>query len=412
MMTNHIKGLIFVAAALAAASGCAETQANGLGGAGGVSVSTSTGGTTTGGGSAGGGGGGAAPCDPAADHASDALNCGACGHDCLGGACADGQCQPIALYAGHPAPPLFLDDQSVYWTRWLRMEEHACPLLGLVRAPKLTAPVQNPEIVAKQAGFVDAWVKDGYAYYGADGCVDFYRTAYRFPVDAASPTIETVASFDIGGGGIAPGANALYALVASASAVPVPYDVVSMPLDGGAMTTLATNQVGAVALVTDDVNLYWTLNGDILSLPIAGGTPTTLISGASLQASLGTWFTADGALYYTAVGSPTMTVWRLPLGDAPPGQMIWQSDSGGLYGIVDSGDDVCFVFDFVPPMEVQSIVCAAKDGSESGAGRVVYPSALGVGIDALVADDRALYWIQTDGNVTSNARVTLQRLVK
>lgn len=32
-----------------------------------------------------------------ADLATDALNCGRCGHDCLGGACEAGQCQPVKL---------------------------------------------------------------------------------------------------------------------------------------------------------------------------------------------------------------------------------------------------------------------------------------------------------------------------
>src|SRR5204863_597521 len=38
------------------------------------------------------------------DLTSDAKNCGTCGHDCLGGTCMEGQCQPvlIAQYFGHP----------------------------------------------------------------------------------------------------------------------------------------------------------------------------------------------------------------------------------------------------------------------------------------------------------------------
>src|SRR5262249_52955723 len=38
----------------------------------------------------------ACPSDPAA-LATDAHHCGACGHDCLGGACAAGACQPVVL---------------------------------------------------------------------------------------------------------------------------------------------------------------------------------------------------------------------------------------------------------------------------------------------------------------------------
>src|SRR5262249_35132896 len=35
---------------------------------------------------------------------SDPHNCGLCGHDCLGGTCQSGQCQPFALATGMPSP--------------------------------------------------------------------------------------------------------------------------------------------------------------------------------------------------------------------------------------------------------------------------------------------------------------------
>src|SRR5580692_3141859 len=39
-----------------------------------------------------------------ADTGSDPLNCGICGHSCLGGGCADGLCTPITLIANLRAP--------------------------------------------------------------------------------------------------------------------------------------------------------------------------------------------------------------------------------------------------------------------------------------------------------------------
>ena len=36
-------------------------------------------------------------CAPNADYSRDAHNCGYCGHDCLGGQCAAGNCQPTIL---------------------------------------------------------------------------------------------------------------------------------------------------------------------------------------------------------------------------------------------------------------------------------------------------------------------------
>jgi hypothetical protein len=56
-----------------------------------------------------------APSDPN----SDPSNCGACGHDCLGGECALGVCQPLVLAQGQPGPTIAdiaIDDTSIYWT--------------------------------------------------------------------------------------------------------------------------------------------------------------------------------------------------------------------------------------------------------------------------------------------------------
>jgi hypothetical protein len=51
------------------------------------------------------------------DLMSDSKSCGECGHDCLGGSCAAGQCQPvmIAQYIGHPMI-ISVGDQAVYLT--------------------------------------------------------------------------------------------------------------------------------------------------------------------------------------------------------------------------------------------------------------------------------------------------------
>ncbi len=52
----------------------------------------------------------------AADTKNDPNNCGTCGHDCCGGACTDGICQPRVL-ASQQSDPSFLiaDDSYVYW---------------------------------------------------------------------------------------------------------------------------------------------------------------------------------------------------------------------------------------------------------------------------------------------------------
>jgi hypothetical protein len=53
------------------------------------------------------------------DTSSDPQNCGRCGHDCLGGACNAGACQPVEIVpadAGYRPWDLALSDTSVYFT--------------------------------------------------------------------------------------------------------------------------------------------------------------------------------------------------------------------------------------------------------------------------------------------------------
>jgi hypothetical protein len=72
---------------------------------------------TTGSGSGGVGGAGldaAATCD--ADLLRDGLHCGRCGHDCLGGACQNGRCLPVAIATGQNSPlGVAVDKDYVYF---------------------------------------------------------------------------------------------------------------------------------------------------------------------------------------------------------------------------------------------------------------------------------------------------------
>lgn len=61
----------------------------------------------------GGGSGAGAPCS--ADVLEDPANCGACGHDCLGGECVEGACQPVEFAVGGTPQGLAADSERVYW---------------------------------------------------------------------------------------------------------------------------------------------------------------------------------------------------------------------------------------------------------------------------------------------------------
>ncbi len=51
----------------------------------------------------------------AADVWADPANCGACSHDCLGGACTAGACAPLVLAVTHDSVGIAIDTTYVYW---------------------------------------------------------------------------------------------------------------------------------------------------------------------------------------------------------------------------------------------------------------------------------------------------------
>ncbi|AKV03855.1 hypothetical protein AKJ09_10518 [Labilithrix luteola] len=58
-------------------------------------------------------------------------HCGRCGHDCLGGACVSGRCQPILVASDNEGPSaIAIDHSHVYWTNSETGELHRAPIAG------------------------------------------------------------------------------------------------------------------------------------------------------------------------------------------------------------------------------------------------------------------------------------------
>lgn len=87
----------------------------------------------------GGDAGGPSACSP--DLVTDPRHCGRCGHDCLGGQCADGMCQPIVVASEEGQPiHVAIDDAWVYWTRHTNPAVRIAPLAGGAPTTLFTPP--------------------------------------------------------------------------------------------------------------------------------------------------------------------------------------------------------------------------------------------------------------------------------
>jgi sugar lactone lactonase YvrE len=171
-------------------------------------------------------------CDDRVDTTSDPANCGACGHDCQGGACIESHCQAFALYAGTAVlQDIAVDAENVYWTT---LGTYSCP--------------------------------SDFCTYNGDGTVS------RLPKGGGVP-------FDLASGQLRPlpiavsSTNAFWANVAGGT-------IMTVPLGGGLPSVLASGQ-DPWSLALDATQVYWTnlSQGTVMSVPVAGGTPATLADG-------------------------------------------------------------------------------------------------------------------------------------
>lgn len=310
------------------------------------------------------------------DTMHDPSNCGACGHDCLGGACASGVCQPVVL-----AGPLFfpialvLDPTTAYFT----------VVQGIYEAPKSGGPAT---LLANQAAGPLA-VDATNVYTVLDGDPgDVYSIA---KIGGASTMLGASTTGYQPVGIAVRGSNVYWNDWETANGLAS--HVTSVPTVGGTQSILVTaNGTATTPVVVDDEYLYWVDENGVERAPIQGGSETTIVPGSwgdgdlTLDSTNLYWADASGHVYQTkkdgSSGAIELGASTEPIGVAVDATTVYWCD------------------------ESEGIVYATPIGG--GAVRTLATSQDTP--TAIAVDDVAVYWV--DGGSFMSATGALMRVAK
>jgi hypothetical protein len=284
---------VLAACSCTALLGLDGKQFGGAGGAGGASSSTTTSsgatstGTTSSGttSSSGGPGGGAttssssstATTCPGADLMNDPLNCGRCSHDCLGGACLAGACQPVAVVQGQGivnANYLAIDTNWVYFVTQLA-SGYTLQFRGVHDLPGATTGS-----LGAVDGISALAAADGYVGWTTITPVDGGTTGAASALMAQGSPTPKLLYQGAGTAGPMVGHGQYLSFAANQQSL-------ATAIPGAVSTTVAAGGV-VDSLAADASHLYWMLStGAILAGDVTGNVPKNVLTdvGARLLAT-------------------------------------------------------------------------------------------------------------------------------
>lgn len=222
-----------------------------------------------------------------ADLDTDPHHCGACGHDCLGGACVGSACQPILLAKQDGQPwEIALDATHVYWSN-THGEISKVPKAGGATVV-LTSDLSNPGALAVHANRV-------------------YSASYGSSVKVIPKTGGALSNLTPkAAGGLAVAVDDGGVFWSQGISWPGDHYIARTDLDGAPTTVIGSIDHEPTAASLDATHVYWSdfdltvpALGGIRRAPRGGGATETLVTGDSLNGAA-----LDGErVYYLYSGS-------------------------------------------------------------------------------------------------------------
>jgi hypothetical protein len=300
-----------------------------------------------------------------ADVMNDSSNCGTCGHDCLGGACTIGQCQPIVLATTTGAIGIALDNTYVYYANTQSGSAGIYKITKALRGPgtpSLVSSASNVQGLAADGTYVywtnklssgsvqralptggglttlvNGQSQPDWIAVTVNGANVVWtnqgnNTVMTTPVGAVAGTTTPTQLNTVNEVGTLPAGIALdtttvyYATKTSGGG-----EAESVSLDGGAVSPLgAATYVG---ITVDNDNVYWTggFANPIVSQNYKGGNPSSvqiIASGGTLTCPLHLVSDGNNVFFFdqgTTVGDgggvivpEAGALYRVPVGNSGP----------------------------------------------------------------------------------------------
>lgn len=252
-------------------------------------------------GSSGGGGTGGSPAmtgEPpppvpcSMDMTSDPLNCGACDHNCLGGACTAGICQPVELAKQDGQPwEITLDATRVYWNNTYG-EISKVPKQGGTTSV-LTTDLVNCGMLAVHGGRV-------------------FSASFFGGVEVVSTSGGALTGLTVpANGGVALAVDDSGVYWASGPLTPGEKSIVRTDFQGAFTSVLGSLDHEPTSVTIDGSHVYWTDFtadgtglGGVRRAPLGGGDTETLVAGDGiLQLAM------DDARVYYLFGGTSAASW-------------------------------------------------------------------------------------------------------
>ena len=212
---------------------------------------------------------------PCTDTGNDPRNCGSCGHDCLGGACLAGVCQPVVMAAGLSQPHgVAVSSEAVFVTAGSPSHILAVPHSGGTPA-ELSSTAVNAHFLAVSGTMIYFTATDG--------------TVNR--LDRSSGIVTEIANNQNGPSGIAvDGAEVFWGNSGFGGDI--------LRWDGVAAPTVFVAGLGSIhGLALSAQKLFFVRGGGILSVArTSPGTPEGVLSPSQVPWGLAL---ADDTLYFT-----------------------------------------------------------------------------------------------------------------